>query len=302
MNKVIVITGPTAVGKTKLSIALAKHFNTELINGDAYQVYDNLNIGVAKPTIEELKEVKHHLMGYYPSNKEYNVAIYQKDVRSKIDELISRSKLPIIIGGSGLYIDSVISDYDFSTPSRNEDNYLEYSNEQLYNILLQLDKEVALKNHPNNRKRVIRAIELIKSNNTSKEDLNKRCELCYDALIICLVDDRESLYNRINKRVDEMIDNKLVEEVIHLKTNNLFSKTSIEAIGYKEIIKYLNNEITLNEAIDQIKINSRHFAKRQLTWFRHHHNDITKNIMINQTNFTKTIDEVISCVNDFLIK
>ena len=215
MKKVVIITGPTAVGKTKISIAVAKHLNTDLINADAYQIYKNMNIGTAKVTESEKQNVIHHFLDFLEPNKEYSISEYQKDVRKLIDQMHSENKLPILVGGSGLYIDTVIKDYRFDEEKRNvnfEEQYLEYSNEELHNVLERLDKESAEKIHPNNRKRVLRAIEL--SNSTVNKDSRSLAkDYYYDALCIFLSDERETLYDRINKRVDVMIENGLVDEV-----------------------------------------------------------------------------------------
>ena len=291
MKKVIVITGPTAVCKTKLSIEIAKRLQTDIINGDAYQIYQKMNIGTAKPTDDEKQGVIHHYMDFLDSSKTYSIAEFQKGVRECIDDLTSKNKVPLIVGGSGLYIDSVIKNYQFLEEKR--------SNEQSkYDSLTNLDPDKASEIHPNNRKRVLRAIELISSNvdNTSR---SKKNELVYDALIIFLNDNRESLYDRINKRVDKMLADGLIEEVKNIGINN-YSMTSKVAIGYKEVIQYLNNEIDYNEMVELIKKNSRHYAKRQFTWFKNQDNCQVVNI--NLEDFNKTIDEVYNLITVFLSK
>ena len=223
-------------------------------------------------------------MDFLDSGKTYSIAEFQKGVRECIDDLTSKNKVPLIVGGSGLYIDSVIKNYQFLEEKR--------SNEQ--------SKYDSLTNeiHPNNRKRVLRAIELISSNvdNTSR---SKKNELVYDALIIFLNDNRESLYDRINKRVDKMLADGLIEEVKNIGINN-YSMTSKVAIGYKEVIQYLNNEIDYNEMVELIKKNSRHYAKRQFTWFKNQDNCQVVNI--NLEDFNKTIDEVYNLITVFLSK
>lgn len=300
MKKVIVITGPTAVGKTKLSIEIAKRLQTDIINGDAYQIYQKMNIGTAKPTDDEKQGVIHHYMDFLDSSKTYSIAEFQKGVRECIDDLTSKNKVPLIVGGSGLYIDSVIKNYQFLEEKRSNEQskYDSLTNEELHQVLANLDPDKASEIHPNNRKRVIRAIELISSNvdNTSR---SKKNELVYDALIIFLNDNRESLYDRINKRVDKMLADGLIEEVKNIGINN-YSITSKVAIGYKEVIQYLNNEIDYNEMVELIKKNSRHYAKRQFTWFKNQDNCQVVNI--NLEDFNKTIDEVYNLITVFLSK
>ena len=300
MKKVIVITGPTAVGKTKLSIEIAKRLQTDIINGDAYQIYQKMNIGTAKPTDDEKQGVIHHYMDFLDSSKTYSIAEFQKGVRECIDDLTSKNKVPLIVGGSGLYIDSVIKNYQFLEEKRSNEQskYDSLTNEELHQVLANLDPDKASEIHPNNRKRVLRAIELISSNvyNSSR---SKKNELVYDALIIFLNDNRESLYDRINKRVDKMLADGLIEEVKNIGINN-YSMTSKVAIGYKEVIQYLNNEIDYNEMVEQIKKNSRHYAKRQFTWFKNQDNCQVVNI--NLEDFNKTIDEVYNLITVFLSK
>lgn len=300
MKKVIVITGPTAVGKTKLSIEIAKMLQTDIINGDAYQIYQKMNIGTAKPTDDEKQGVIHHYMDFLDSSKTYSIAEFQKGVRECIDDLTSKNKVPLIVGGSGLYIDSVIKNYQFLEEKRSNEQskYDSLTNEELHQVLANLDPDKASEIHPNNRKRVLRAIELISSNvdNTSR---SKKNELVYDALIIFLNDNRESLYDRINKRVDKMLADGLIEEVKNIGINN-YSMTSKVAIGYKEVIQYLNNEIDYNEMVELIKKNSRHYAKRQFTWFKNQDNCQVVNI--NLEDFNKTIDEVYNLITVFLSK
>ena len=299
MDKVVVITGPTAVGKTKLSIAVAKKYDTELINADAYQVYKKMNIGTAKPTIEEQDNVIHHLLDYLEPTEEFSISDYQKIVRNVIDEMNKKNKLPILVGGSGLYIDSVINEYHFDEEKRALSNeYDDLTNDELHKILEDLDFDASTKIHPNNRKRVLRAIELAKYPD-NKDSRSKRDVPYYETLCIFLSDDREKLYDRINKRVDQMIEVGLVDEVKNIGLEN-FSRTSKAAIGYKEIIEYLIGNISLDEAIELIKKNSRHYAKRQFTWF----NNKTKSIIVNVNvdDFDQTILEVEKLINEFIKK
>ncbi|MBE6153730.1 MAG: tRNA (adenosine(37)-N6)-dimethylallyltransferase MiaA [Firmicutes bacterium] len=283
MNKIIVIVGPTGVGKTKLSIELAKRYDAEIINGDSIQIYKDLNIGSAKATIEEREGIPHHLLDFKNIDEEYSVYDYQKDCRNKIDEIRKRNKNIIIVGGTGLYIKAALFDYRFNKEEKSNNNYENYTNDELYNILLEKEPNTLI--HKNNRQRVIRAIE--------KENINENnnCnDLLYDAIFIGLTTDRENLYDIINKRVDIMINSGLIEETKELYNKYPNSKALNTAIGYKELIEYLNNNITLDEAIELIKKNSRRYAKRQYTWFN---NQIDIDWFdVDYDNFDNTITNV----------
>lgn len=299
MKKVIVITGPTGVGKTKFSIELAKELNTEIINGDAYQIYKYMNIGTAKPTSEEKQGITHHLMDFLDPRESFSICDYQKLVRDKIDEFHNKKMIPIITGGSGLYIDSVLYDYRFTEDARNiesEKKYDHLSNEELHDVLKNLNIDSANKIHPNNRKRVLRAIELAESG-TNNEDRNQKHNKMYDFLLIFLNDDREVLYERINNRVDEMIANGLLEEVKSLYPDKL-SNQAVKAIGYQEIYDYLDNKVSLEEAINLIKQHSRNYAKRQMTWYRNREN--VQEVFININNLEETKNKLINIVNEFV--
>lgn len=295
MNKVIIIAGPTGVGKTKLSISIAKALHTKIINGDAFQVYKHMDILTAKIKEEEKLGITHYMFDILEPTEEFSVAEYQKQVRTLVDTLNDEGIIPIIVGGSGLYLDSVIYNYQFpETSSRERDSmYDEYSNEELHEMLEKLNPAAALKIHMNNRKRVIRAIELSKTTGTINSFNNK---LVYDALVFFLEDERESLYEIINKRVDEMVANGLLEEVKFLNDHFTLSKTAKGAIGLKELLPYLNNETSLDEAIDNIKKNTRHFAKRQFTWYRNKDNVI--HIKINRHNFGETVNQVLDIIKN----
>lgn len=297
MNKVLIITGPTGSGKTKVSIEVAKHFNTEIINGDAFQVYRGMDILTAKIKPAEMEGIKHHLFDIINPTEEFNVATYQKLVRELIEEFTKRNKLPLIVGGSGLYLNSVIYDYDFSTTGRSDETkYDHLTDDELHDILKKLNENAALKIHPHNRKRVIRAIELAQNNAIINEFNNK---LLYDAKIIYLNVDREILYERINKRVDDMINDGLIEEVKSLIKLDL-SKTALGAIGLKEMIPYIEGIVSKETAIMEVKKNTRHYAKRQLTWFRHQNN--INIVDVNYHNFQETINQIIQIVDEWLHK
>lgn len=292
MKKVIIITGPTAVGKTKLSIEVAKNFQMPLINGDAYQIYKHLDILTAKPTKEEMENVHHYLMDELDPKTSFSIYDYQKLVRN----LIEKIELPIIVGGSGLYIDSVIYDYRFSENNEYKFNDEGLTNEEIHDILTELDPENAKKIHPNNRKRVIRAIELTKTQNS--EERNQNHNLIYDPLIICLSLEREVLYNRINQRVLKMIENGLIEEVQQDRDKIGFQAS--KAIGFNDVCNYLDGIISKEEMIDNIQKASRHYAKRQLTWYRNHPNTLI--VDVNLDNYEETIKNTIHKINEFLRK
>ena len=299
MDKVVIITGPTAVGKTKCSLLVAQALKTQIINGDAYQVYKDMNIGTAKPTKEELALVKHHLMDYLDPLENFSVADYQRLVREKISEFKNNNLVPLIVGGSGLYLESVICNYTFDGKTRDhsfEEKYLDLSNEELHALLKDLDITSYNEIHPNNRKRVLRALELALSN---EQKGTKKKEMLYDALVIVLNDDREALYNRINKRVDQMLEEGLIEEVKSFYPDKL-GLTSKAAIGYKELFDYFDGKYSIDEAIDKIKQYSRNYAKRQLTWFRN--KEYVTEVLIDVDNFENTIDKVNSLIKDFLNK
>lgn len=296
MQKVIVITGPTAVGKTKLSIEIAKRLNTDIINADAYQIYRRMNIGTAKPNKEEMKMVSHHLIDIIDPKETFSISDYQILVRALIDKMKTENKVPILVGGSGLYIDAVIKNYNFNEAKRCDEKYNNYTNNELHQLLQNLDYDTTKKIHPNNRKRLVRAIEL-EQQPCFKDSRSLGKDFYYNVLCIFLNDDRDTLYQRINNRVDQMIKDGLIEEVRQIGIEN-FSMTSRVAIGYKEVIEYLKGNITLDDAIELIKKNSRHYAKRQYTWFKNKTSSIIVNIDLD--DFSHTIDEVEQIINNFL--
>lgn len=282
MPKVIVIVGPTAVGKTKISIELAKRFTCDIISGDSVAVYKKLNIGSAKPTVDEMQGVKHHLIDILEPGSSYSVADFQANARKVIDS----SDLSIICGGTGLYVQSVLFDYTFDGPRRNfdyEKKYESYSNEELFNLLLEKDKNVdATKLHPNNRKRVLRALEVMETTNTSIHSFDGKKTPLYEHYIVYLSMPRELLYERINHRVDIMMNEGLLEEVKALYDKGIYP----HAIGYQEFISYFNHEVSLETAIAEVKKNSRHLAKRQETWFRNQMDCHFYNVELNDIDNT----------------
>ena len=286
MNKVIVITGPTAVGKTKLSIELAKRYNGEIINADAVQVYKGLDIGSVKVTEEEKEDIPHHLFDIKEVNEEYTIYHYQKDCRKLIKEVQGRGKTPILVGGTGLYIKAALYDYKL-TEEKETNTYDNLTNEELYNKLLEVDKNIVI--DKNNRRRLIRAINYYKENNKSI-NTNTTNKLLYDAIFIGLTTDRGILYDKINNRVDIMIKEGLLDEVKAFYDKGIRTKPLLNAIGYREIYSYFDGNISLEEAIDKIKQNSRHYAKRQYTFFNHQLPIVWFETDYN--NFNNTIKEV----------
>ena len=290
---VIVIVGPTGVGKTKLSIELAKKLNGEVINADSTQVYKGMNIATAKVTEEEKEDIPHHLFDIKEINEDYTVYDYQKDCREKIKEILNRDNMPIIVGGTGLYIKAALYDYKFEEETSNNDDYLDYSNEELYNKLLSIDPDTEI--HINNRKRVIRALNYYENNNKSLSDKEKTDKLLYDVVFIGLTTDREILYDRINKRVDIMLETGLIEEAKKIYDTNIRSKAVLTPIGYKELFEYFDNKCTLEESIELIKQRSRKYAKRQYTWNNH---QIPVNWFdVDFNNFDNTVEEVLNFIN-----
>ena len=286
MKKILVITGPTAVGKTKLSIELAKKYNGEIINADAVQVYKGLDIGSAKVTEEEKEGIPHHLLSIKEVDEDYTIYHYQKDCREIIKEIQDRGKTPIIVGGTGLYIKAALYDYKL-TEEKEKDTYDNLTNEELYTKLTELDKDIII--DKNNRRRLIRAINYYKENNKSINK-NKTDKLLYDALFIGLTTDRQILYNKINKRVDKMIENGLIDEVKSFYDKGVKTKPLLNAIGYKEVYSYLDGNISKEEMIEKIKQNSRHYAKRQYTFFNHQLK--IKWFETDYNDFNNTIKEV----------
>lgn len=297
MKKVLIITGPTGSGKTKVSIDVAKYLNTDIINGDAFQVYKKMNILTAKIKENEKDGIAHHLFDIIEPTEEFSVATYQKLVRTLINEMHKKNKLPLIVGGSGLYLNSVIYDYNFTTNARDEETkYDDLSNEELHSLLKQKNEMSAQNIHPNNRKRVIRAIQLAENNAIVNSFNNK---LLYNVKIIYLNIDRPTLYQNLNTRVDQMVEDGLFLEVEKLMKLNL-SKTALGAIGLKELIPFFQGYITKETAIEDVKKNTRHYAKRQMTWFRHQ-NNITY-VDVDMNNFSNTIFSVKSIIDEWLKK
>lgn len=284
MSKIIVVAGPTASGKTALSIHLAKKYNAEVINADAQQVYKDVNIGTAKITKEEMENVKHHLLDFIPLDKNYSVKEYQEDGRNVLNNLINKNKNIVIVGGTGLYIKALLYDYKFSK----ETSSLDFSNLTNEELKKEIDKIYENNNiHINNRKRLERFLSHYKTTgNIIKNTLEKDKPL-YDFTLIYLNPDREELYKKINTRVDKMINEGLLNETENLKE---YSKLN-SIIGYKELLEYINGKVSLEEAIENIKSDTRKYAKRQNTFFKNQFDNL--NIFkIDYDNFNNTIKKV----------
>lgn len=283
MSKIIVIIGPTGIGKTKLSLELAETLDAEIINADAMQVYKEMNIGTAK--ITNTLGIPHHLLNIRSVTDNYSVYEYQKDARKVLDDLIKNNKNVIIVGGTGLYIKALLYDYKFDNEMFN-DTYDELSNQEILNEIIKISNNVDI--HINNRKRLVRTLNRFKNNNNVTNNGNN---LIYNNVyFIGLTTDRKILYNRINNRVDDMIKEGLIDEVKTLYDKNINTIPINTAIGYKELYKYFNNEMSLKDTIELVKKNSRHYAKRQYTWINNKMN--VKWFYVNIDNFDKTIKKV----------
>lgn len=284
MEDIIVIVGPTGVGKTKLSIELAKKLNAEIINGDSVAIYKNLNIGSAKPTKTEQQEAPHHLLDICEVEEEYSVFSYQKDVRKLIADITSRNKRVIIVGGTGLYIKAALYNYTF-TENTTYKEYENISNQELQEKIKKYGETDIP--HINNRKRLVRLLNKYENNEVITKNKD---ELLYPIKVIGLTTERNYLYERIDKRVEEMIKNGLLEEIISLKEKYKTSRILNSGIGYKEFYDYLYNGKSLEDVISEIKQDSRRYAKRQYTFFKHQFN--THWFDVNFKDFNQTVEEV----------
>ena len=290
MKDIIVIVGPTGIGKTKLSIELAKRLDCEIINGDSVSIYKRLDIGSAKPTVDEREGIPHHLIDIRDVNEDYTVFDYQKDVREKIKDITKRGKRIIIVGGTGLYIKAALYDYNFKEGTTYNE-YNDLSNEEILSKI----KEYNVLKLPelNNRKRLVRLLNKLENNEEITYDKDK---LLYNINVIGLTVDRDILYDRINKRVDIMVKNGLLDEINSLKDYYNDSRILNSGIGYKEFYDYLFNNKSLDDCLEEIKLNSRRFAKRQYTFFKNQFNTNWFNVNLN--NFDETVDEVMNYIKD----
>jgi len=290
MNDIIVIVGPTGVGKTKLSIELAKKIDAEIINGDSVSIYKKLNIGSAKPSKKEMDGVVHHLINIRDVNEDYTVYDYQKDCRNCIKDIESRNKRVIIVGGTGLYIKAALYDYKFSVEN-NYSSFDDLTNEEILDRIRSYDKNIDV--HVNNRQRLVRLLNKFTNNSLFSNDKDK---LLYNIKVIGLTTDRNLIYDRINDRVDKMLEDGLLSEVESLKDDYETSRILNSGIGYKEFKEYLFGDKKLDEVIHEIKKDSRHFAKRQYTFFNNQFN--VKWFDVDFLNFNNTIDEVYEYIKE----
>ena len=277
-NKVIVICGPTASGKTALSIELAKKINGEIVSCDSMQIYKDMDIGTAKPTVEEMQGIKHYLIGHVSPEQRYSVADYKKDAKKAIKEIIEKGKMPIIVGGTGLYLDSLIYEIEYQDIEFDEDyrNQLEKEVEEkglevLYEKAKAIDEEAVKKISPTDKKRILRILEIYHATGktkTEQEIESRKKEVEFDYKVFALDWDRQKLYERINKRVDIMMEQGLIEEVKQILKKYDTFPTAMQGLGYKEVVDYLKGNLTKEEMIEKIKMETRRYAKRQLTWFR----------------------------------
>ena len=276
--KVIVICGPTASGKTALSIELAKKINGEIISADSMQIYKDMDIGTAKPDKEEMQGIKHYLLDCISPDVRYSVAEYKQDATNAIEEILQKGKTPIIVGGTGLYVDTLIYGIEYNDIKIDEEYRKELEKiaeeqglQPLYEVALKIDEEAMQKISPNDKKRIMRVLEIYKATGktkTQQEIESRKNGVKYDYKVFALNMDREVLYNRINLRVDIMIKNGLIEEVKNLKEKYNKFPTAMQGLGYKEVVEHLEGKATKEEMIEKIKMETRRYAKRQLTWFR----------------------------------
>jgi tRNA dimethylallyltransferase len=275
----IILTGPTAVGKTHLSIALAKAVNGEIISADSMQVYRQMDIGTAKIRPEEMEGIPHHLVDVLSPMEEFNIVRFQQMAKEAMEEIYAKGKIPILVGGTGFYIQAVLYDIDFTETCEDKEyreKLWELAKDQgeqvLHDLLKEKDPKAAEEIHPNNVKKVIRALEFYQSTGKPISEHNeeqRKKESPYQSLYLVLNQDRAVLYDRIEKRIDQMMEEGLVEEVTNLKNQGCHrDMVSMKGLGYKEILAYLDGELPLPEAVELLKKETRHFAKRQLTWFR----------------------------------
>ncbi len=288
---IIAIVGPTGVGKTKMSVELAKKYNAEIISCDSMQIYKKMDIGTAKVTEEEKEGIEHHMIDIKDVIENYSVYDYQKDARSVLNKLLSEKKNVIIAGGTGLYLKALLYDYNFNEIDDNEKkDFSSYTNEELYKMVLDIDKTSNI--HVNNRQRLESFL-----NNHKKGEEKKISKLLYDDVkIIGLTRPREDLYDTINNRVDNMINNGLIDEARYFYDKKINSKAINTAIAYKELYLHFDKKLSLEEATDLIKQRSRNYAKRQYTWFNHQMD--VKWFFVNVENFKETINEVVHYIEN----
>lgn len=307
-NKIIAVAGPTASGKTALSVKIAKELGGEVVSCDSMQIYKGMDVGTAKPSLEERCGVPHHMIDIISPDEKYNVVSYKRDAEAAIDNILKRGKVPVLAGGTGLYMDSVLSNTAFSENSsfskareRLEKLLEEKGREYIFEMLEKIDPEAAKKIHPNNTRRVIRALEIYETTGKTLTQANiesKRPEK-YESLVIGLMWDRETLYERINERVDLMMAEGLLKEVETLRKMGMKAEyTSMQAIGYKELFEYFEGNCTLEEAKEKIKQESRHYAKRQMTWLKRN-KKINWLILQKDYNLNKICEQSFTLIKKF---
>lgn len=307
-NKIIAILGPTASGKTALSIELAKKIGGEIVSCDSMQIYKGMDIGTAKPTLSEREGIPHYMIDIIEPDEKYNVVNYKKDAEEKIDDILKRGKTPLLVGGTGLYMDSVLNNTAFSENSEQsekrkelEELLIEKGKDYLHSLLYKIDPVAAEKIHPNNTRRVIRAIEIFETTGYTPTQSNQNSirEKKYDSLVIGISAERETLYKRINERVDKMMAEGLLGEVEELLNKGMKAEyTSMQAIGYKEIFEYFKGECSLCDAVEKIKQESRRYAKRQMTWFKRN-KAINWIILQEDYNFNKIYEQGFTLIKKF---
>ena len=306
-NKLIILAGPTASGKTSVSIYLAKRLGGEIISADSMQVYKYMDVGTAKISVEEMQGVKHHLIDVLDPKEDFNIVKFQNMVKCSIEEIVKNGHIPILVGGTGFYIQSVIYDIDFNNEDDNssvrkklEEEYDAFGADFMHEKLKKIDIVSAQTIHKNNKKRIIRAIEYFLINNepiSSHNEVQREKKSPYDYRFFVLNPPRDILYERINKRVDIMVENGLVDEVKKLREMGLSTANiSMQGIGYKEIIEYLDGEVSLETAIENINQNTRHMAKRQVTWFKREKDVIYVDPFSFESN-DKIVDYMIEKIN-----
>ena len=299
MNKIIIIAGPTASGKSKLAIEVAKKLHSEIISCDSMQIYKYMDVGTAKIMEDEMQGIKHHMINIVNPDEEYSVSDYAKEAKAIIDDMHKKNMIPIICGGTGLYVDALLYPLqlgakDDAVRERLQEEYEKHGANYMHDKLKAIDPKEAEKVHANNVKRVLRALEIYElTGKTKSEQDDREKELNYDALLICLNPQRDELYERINDRVEDMFDNKLeieVQDLVNMGYN--FNLQSMQAIGYKEFRDFISDRKSLEEVKEEIKTNSRHYAKRQITWFKRY--DFCKFFEPNdKENIYKAIDEFV---------
>ena len=295
--KVIVICGPTASGKTALSIELAKKINGEIISSDSMQIYKDMNIGTAKPSKEEMQGIKHYMIDFVEPDKRYSVADFKKDAEKAIEDILTKGKVPIVVGGTGLYVDSLIygieyQELQFDEQYRKdlEERVLNEGLEVLYDEAKQIDPQAMEKISHNDQKRILRVLEIYKATGktkTEQEVESRKKGVKYDYKVFAINMDRETLYKRINKRVDIMIEQGLIQEVEKLLKKYKDFPTAMQGLGYKEVVEYLQGKTTKEEMIEKIKMETRRYAKRQITWFKKN----KQTIWIGPHDLQKILDE-----------